>query len=258
MGVRSEIQITMASLVRVYVNDVLNMKTIKKSATKIIIVSVSLLVLVGLLICIVNRKEENKSLEIAIQIYGAFLATLFGVYLSLYYSKKEEKERQKYESDKILQGSLKLVWSELDLNSTTLNNLINGLKSMPRNLNKLYEQYNFLIESAKNIKYQTFYSLVSSSAINEICLNDDIFNPLQQAYYNTELTVNGLNISTQVFKDYADQPLNTIPSEFRTIAFNLLDKETSKVERTLKLVDKAKKVISEYLKTKGVTFKYEK
>ncbi len=197
---------------------------------------------------------NNKALELIIQIYGTFIATLLGVYISLYYSRKRDRERDEKQNQKIMLGYLKVIWSELDINEDVLKFLYEGLKTMPRIVTKLYDQISFLIEHCKGLKNKAFYGSISSGAISEISTDNDIFNNIQQAYYNTELAQNGLNLTTQAYKDLANpQFVKNLPEQEK-LAFEILNKEIEKVSRTIELVEKAKKTIFNYLKKEGVTF----
>jgi hypothetical protein len=200
---------------------------------------------------------NSKLLELIIQIYGSFVATLFGVYLSLYFSKKQDRQNTAEKIQQTMLGSLKVIWSELDINEEILRNLNDGLKNMPRNITKLYEQQSYLIEHVKALKYKAFYSTMSSGAINIISNHPDIFNDLQQAYYNLEMTQNGLNLTNQAYKDLIDLKFAEQNPELVAAAFSMLYQERLKVDRTIAMIVKAKKSTSKYLKSKGVIFTIE-
>jgi len=119
---------------------------------------------------------KYNSLGFLIGIYGAFVATLLGVYVSLYYSREHTKEQEIKVVEKVMIGSLKMLWSELDLNKNSLENLIAGYETMPREHENIFENYKFLSVFCGGIKFEVFYGLISSGAMNDISRNDSVFN----------------------------------------------------------------------------------
>lgn len=129
-----------------------------------------------------------------------------------------------------------------------------GLKSMPRIVPKLYNQYIFLLEHGKSIKRDSFYGIITSGGMNEISKNDNIFNALQQAYYNMELAMSGLSLTGEIYKDFDGVKTENVPSDIVNTMFVILDKEIDKLGRTVEFIEIAKHIVFEYLSDRGVTF----
>lgn len=199
----------------------------------------------------------KEFLEMVLTIFGAFIATLFGVFLSLRYTKKHEKEKESDLNQKILLGSLKLIYSELDFNTKIIDNVIEGLRSMPRSAGLLYDNYNLLIHESNSTKYQCFYGTISSGNMNVISQHEDIFNALQQAYYNLELTMKGLILSQEVYKDFKGIKEDAIHPEIVGRLYVILDDELTKATYAREYVMLAKGKLSDYLSSYGITFKDE-
>lgn len=214
------------------------------------------LVLILLLLLLEYQRVNyvDKLLEFIIQIFGAFVATFLGVYFSLYYTKKQEKEKEERDSNKVFLGSLKLLWAEMDLNGKAVKNILEGFKSMPRIVPKLYNQHIFLLEHSKSIKTNSFYGVITSGGMNEISKNDNIFNALQQAYYNMEMAINGLTLTGEIYKDFDGIKAENVPSDIVNTMFLILDKEIDKLGRTVDFIERAKHIVFEYLSDRGVTF----
>lgn len=199
---------------------------------------------------------RNNSFELFVGIYGAFVATLLGIYISLYYTREQTKKQENRSTEKITVGALKLLWSELDLNKGSLKYLLEGYKTLPKIDEALYENFVFLSTYGRGIKFDVFYGLISSGAMSEISKDDDIFNALQQAYYNTELMIDGIRMTEQVYKYFNDNPKKT--SRDIELMWSLLDLEIKKVERTIKMIDTAGDLLQRYLSVRGVTFSKDK
>ena len=202
-----------------------------------------------------NNENDAKILETSIQIYGTFTATLFGVLLSLYITLDLNQELEKNDNLKIMLGNLKVLWSELDLDETILKQLEDGLVSMPRVVSQLHNQTSYLIKHSINLKSKAFYATMSSGAINIISTNNEIFNDLQQAYYNIELAHGGLVLTNETFKDLAKPNFAAQSPGLVKMAFDNLDGDIDKIKRTISMVRKAKKSINSYLLKYGVVFK---
>lgn len=198
-----------------------------------------------------NTSSNNgKQWELGIQAYGAFVATLFGVYISLHLSKIQEHERD----ERAMLGSLKTIWSELDINGDILAQIYSGLQNMPRIPSQLSSQQNLLITHAKGLQDRAFYATLSSGAMNVISMHNDIFNDLQQAYYNTQSAQIGLSSTNEIYEDLAKNAVFAQDPFMTNVAFNMIEKESYKFERTIAMVTKAKKSTFDYLTSKGVIF----
>lgn len=217
---------------------------------------VLILVLLLLLLGLQGQTNNSDFYKLVVKLYGAFVVTFLGVYISLYYSKKQEKEKEERDAEKVYVGSLKLLASELSFNEQTLRNIIHGFESMPKSPAQYYDQYEMLIETAEVIKTDVFYSLISSGGMEEISRYDEILNNTQLAHYNTVLAINGLKISKNVFVDYHNR--TDIPPEFIIKANTIVDQEYEKTKRAMGMVAAAKEEIVRELKRRyGATFKEE-
>ncbi len=224
-------------------------------------VSFSLLLLVILLYLLFRIQSivsNTDFLKILVELFGAFVVTFLGVYLSLLFSKKQQEEKNKKDNEAIYTGSLKILASELDLNKDTLTILHQAISNIPDNVGKLYDNYEFLINMSKVVKTNAFNNLISSGGFLEISKNDEIFNKTQQAYFNMELATNGLLISQNVFADFKNIPGDKIPNEIKVHSMGIVKKEKDKIRRSLIMVKNAKLQIIKELKNFGVVFKNEK
>lgn len=217
-----------------------------------------ILILLLFLLALQNQLTNIEMLKFIIEVYGTFVATLLGVYISLGLTKKMDRENEEKSNRKTMLGNLKVIWSELDVNEDILKNLLEeGLKKMPRIAHQLYAQQSYLIKHAEGLKNKAFYSTMSSGAINIISEHNNIFNDLQIAYYNTELTQKGLVLSNETYRDLAVPGFALRNPDLVSSAFAILDGETAKVERTISLVKKAKKTVYDYLTANGTRFSRE-
>ena len=178
-----------------------------------------------------------------------------GVSISFSYSKKSDQEKEREEREKIYIGGLKLLASELSLNEQPLMPLSEAIDDIPDEPGKYYDNYGFLLEMTRDIKAEVFYSLVSSGTMDEISKSEDIFNKIQQAYYNTQKTINGIGLSREVFKDFADKPVASIPQDWIDMAKGIINNESQKLKRTIEMVKDARIAIEKELKKYGVVFR---
>ncbi len=216
-----------------------------------------ILLLEFLLLAFLLEKQSSKQsfLSLIIQVYGGFMATLFGVYISLLASKQEGNQKEERALHKTMLGSLKIIWSELDLNERALNHLIeNGLEKIQRELFSMHDSLDFLINSTGEFKSKAFYGCITSGAINDISQNGKIFNGLQQAYYNLELSYTSLIGLRSYYEEYKDKNYLTDYPDQRTAAIKQIDLLIEKLKKTLKMVIYAKKEVYIYLEGRGVIF----
>jgi len=213
-----------------------------------------ILILLILLFPLQNQISNLDFLKIVIGLFGAFVVTFLGVSISFGYSKRSDQEKEKKEREKIYIGGLKLLASELSLNEQPLIPLSEAIDNISNEPNKYYDNYGFLLEMTRDIKTDVFYGLVSSGTMNEISKSENIFNKVQQAYYNIQKTINGIGLSREVFKDFADKPIGSISQDWIDMCKGIIGNEAQKLKRTIEMVQDAKKEIIEELGKYGVTF----
>lgn len=221
------------------------------------LLNLSLLLIVIILLLLLplqNQISNFDFLKIIFELFGAFVVTFLGISISFAFSKKSDQEKEKKEREKIYIGGLKLLASELSLSEQPLIPLSEAIDSIPDEPNKFYDNYGFLMEMTRDIKTEIFYGLVSSGAMDEINKSEDIFNKIQQAYYNLQKTLNGISLSREVFKDFADKPIASIPQAWIDMAKGIINNESQKLKRTIEMVKDAKKTIIDELGEYGVTF----
>jgi hypothetical protein len=206
------------------------------------------------LLAIQKDVANLEFLKLVTELYGAFVVTFLGVYISLFYSKKQDREKSKEDQEKVYVSSLTLLASELSLNEQPLKALNDAISHLPKEPNKLYENYGFLLEMTKDIKNDVFYNLISSPGMTEISRKFDIFNKVQQAYFNTIKAINGLSLSREVFLNYYDFDITIIPPELIDRASEIVNQEVAKLSRTLEMVQEAKKIIIKELETYKIVF----
>ncbi|MDD2644506.1 MAG: hypothetical protein PHC65_07485, partial [Methanobacteriaceae archaeon] len=209
------------------------------------------LILVLVLFFYQKQSSSDKFLEITITTIATLIATFVGVYLSSNLSLKQEKRQEEKESKQIYETALILIFSELSLNITTINNILLGLKSMPFIIENLYDQYNLILQVAKGFKTSAYYALINNGSFKELSKNDDVFNSTQQAYFNLEMAINGLFISQDVFHDYLS--LKEITPEIEQQAKGLMLGEIKKTEKVLDLNKKSYEIIQVELTKTGHT-----
>jgi hypothetical protein len=217
--------------------------------------SLLLIIILSTFLLIVQKQVSNLDfLKTIIELFGAFVVTFLGVYISISYTKKSDQEKEKKEREKVYIGGLKLLASELSLNEQPLIPLSEAIDNIPDEPGKFYDNYGFLLEMTRDIKTDVFYGLVSSGAMDEISKSEDIFNKVQQAYYNTQKSINGIGLSREVFVDFANKPVATIPQDWIIMAKGIINNESLKLKRTIEMVQEAKKTIIDELGKYGVTF----
>lgn len=201
---------------------------------------------------ILEFQSNNKEvvLPIVIQLYGGFVAVLVGVYIPLAEAKKKERQEER----RRMIASLKLIWSELDINEIVMRNILLGLQTMPRKIDQMYDSVLFVLNVAKDLRTEAYYGAISSATIMTISESDAIFNSLQQAYYNMQLTESGLSMTADVYKEYYQKNLATIPQEFKAQVLDIHDKEIKKCVSAITFIATAKKISGAYLSKTGVTF----
>lgn len=218
------------------------------------------LIIILLILLLILQKQISSSnfLHVVIELFGAFVVTFMGVYISINYTKKSDQEKERKEREKVYVGGLKLLASELRLNEQLLPPLNDTIDTIPDNPDKYYDNYGFILEMAHGIKTDVFYNLISSGTIHEISRSDDIFNKVQQAYYNIQGSINGISLSRKVFEDFADKPINTIPQSLIDMAKGIINNESQKLKRTIEMVRVAREEIEKELSAEyGVTFTNE-
>ncbi len=216
---------------------------------------VLILVLLLILLALQGQTTNSDILKLVTELSGAFVVTFLGVYVSVSYSKKQEREKEERDAQKVYVSSLKLLASELSFNEQTLSQLVEGFATMPRTASRYYDQYGMLLQNARKVKTDVFYSLISSGAMEEISKSDKILNDSQLALYNMIDAINGFKTSRNVFKDYYNK--TNIPPNIVAIADGLVDKEYKKIVRALGMVASAKEEIVSELGEYGVTFTEE-
>ena len=215
----------------------------------------SILILLLLLLALQEQTTNSEILKLVTELYGAFVVTFLGVYVSISYSKKQEREKEERDTQKVYISSLKLLASELSFNEQTLSQLVEGFTTMPRIASQYNHQYGMLLQTPRKPKTDVFYSLISSGAMEEISKSDKILNDSQLALYNTIDAINGLKTSRNVFKDYYNKA--DIPPNFVATADGLVNQEYQKTVRALGMVTSAKEEIVRELGKHGVTFTEE-
>lgn len=180
--------------------------------------------------------------RMVIELLGAFTVTFLGLYASNIYSKKQDYENKKRESNNYYKSALVLISSELDFNEKILLHLIDGINSMPKLLKTYHSQFSFLIEVAKPIKSNAFYATFYTQSIHEIINNLELFNALQQAYYNIELAVNGLYLSRDAHTECIKMPEELITSDILENSNMMIVGDKNKIIRAIELLRKAKNV----------------
>lgn len=140
----------------------------------------------------------------------------------------------------------------MERNIKALNHVREGLENMPNNIDKLYDQFKFLLVYCEDIKCNAYWGAISSGSMNEINSHDDIFNDLQIAINNIEMTVTGLKMTTEVFKDFALEG-NQLKNP-KKVADYFISRETRKVQDIIKMAEQAKNTIAEFLSSENVTF----
>ena len=218
--------------------------------------SLSILVVYLLLLLAVQGMFSNEEfIKFTIEFAGAFTATFIGVFVSFHLSEMLDEAKEIKNDERILDSNLKLIWSELDINKLVVKAIIDGIESLPQNITEYYECYKMLIKHSNSIKTGMFYGSVASGAMDEIAKKDDIFNALQQAYYNLNIGISGLIVSQEMFKDYRKKDLQTIHPTDLIILKELVVKESNKMKGVIEFITTAQNNIEKYLNAKGVTFK---
>lgn len=222
------------------------------------ILSTSLSILVVYLLVLLSAQGMFSNEEFAkfiIEFAGAFTATFIGVFASFHLSKRFDEEKETKNNERILNSNLKLIWSELDINKLVIKAIVDGIESLPQNVTEYHECYKMLIKHSNSLKTGMFYGSVASGAMDEIAKKDDIFNALQQAYYNLNIGISGLIVSQEMFKDYRKKDLQAIHPTDTIILKEFAVKELDKMKGIVEFITTAQDNIEKYLEPKGIVFK---
>jgi hypothetical protein len=137
-------------------------------------------------------------IEMIVIIYGGFVATLAGVYWSLYLSKKNEETKDIKLSKKRFLGSLKLIHNELEIDGRIAQILVKNLSAIEPNLKYIPSQFKDIKKTSLLIKTNAYYGVISSGGMDEISNHDDVFNSIQKAYHNLNLAIATLETGESV------------------------------------------------------------
>lgn len=218
--------------------------------------SLSILIVYLLVLSYAQGKFSNEEfVKFVIEFAGAFTATFIGLFVSFHLSKKLDKEKETKNNERVLDSNLKLIWSELDINRLVVEAIIDGIESLPQDVTEYHECYKILIKHSNSTKTGMFYGSVASGAMDEISKRDDIFNAIQQAYYNLNIGVSGLIVSQEMFKDYRKKNLQTIHPADIILLKEFTIKELNKMKGIIEFIATAKDSIEKYLGPKGIVFK---
>lgn len=213
-----------------------------------------ILVLLLLFLALQGQSGNSDMLRLVTELYGAFVVTFLGVYISISYSKKQESEREEKDRENIYLGALKLLASELDLNEQPLKTLSQAIYNVPNEPEKYYDNYGFILEMTRDVKSDVFYSLIASGSMDEVNKSEVIFNKVQQAYYNTSKAINGIGLTREVLKDYEINSRLPTFSQWLAMVSGMIKQEADKVKRAQEMVTSAKEEIVKELNKFGVTF----
>lgn len=218
-------------------------------------ISLILILILALLLLELQKQTTNAEiLKLGIEIYGACVATFLGVYISLSYSRKQEADKKEEDRRKVYLGALKLLASELSLNEQPLKTLSEAISNLPPEPSKYYNNYGFLLEMTRDIKYDVFYSVIASGSMDEVSKTETIFNKVQQAYFNTIKAINGISLSREVLKDYLEVSRTPAFPVWLERITGMIEQETDKIKRAQQMVTSAKEEIIAELKKYDVSF----
>ncbi len=218
-------------------------------------ISLTLILILAILLLALQKQSGNTDmLRLVTELYGAFVVTFLGVYISISYSKNQESEKEEKERNKVYLGALKLLASELSLNEQPMKTLSQAIYNIPPKPDKYYDNYEFILEMTRDIKTNVFYSVIASGSMDEVNKSELIFNKVQQAYYNTSKAINGIALSREVLKDYEVNSKLPNFAQWLELISEMIKQEANKVKRAQEMVTSAKEEIVKELNKYGVTF----
>ena len=189
---------------------------------------------------------ENKVVEIIVTFWGGFVATLIGVYLSLLVTTEQSKHAEKRKKHSILLSSLKLIYSELDINEMNLQMIQETLDDYESDIASYYDDFTMLNTTLSTLKDKAFYGLIASGSMEEITTIPKIYNSIQQAYFNMGLTVNGFNATRLIFKGFKNSK-KSITAKEKEMCINQLELFKKRLSSQIGIIIRAKKEITTFL-----------
>lgn len=199
----------------------------------------------------------NNAFAIIVTIYGDFVATVIGVYWSIYLTNIKAHEDDQKNREAILLGSLKLLYSELDINEMNLESVAEALRVMPLKITEFFGNFTLLEPVILGLKTQAFYGVISSGDMREITTEVDIFNPIQQAYFNMDLFKSGFVTAKIIFKEFKnDTPYITVYE--RNQCLSTLNNVKENIDKILKIIKIAKGTTAQFLIKKGTKISVDK
>ena len=199
-----------------------------------------LLLLLWFLQCQISVSEWLKTIT---ELFGAFVVTFLGVSISLSYSKKSDQDKEKNERERIYLSGLKLLFSELSLDEQHLSVISEAIDTIPDKPEKNYNNFGFLMEMGRTIRTNVFYNLISSGGMDELNKDDELFSKIQMAYYNLQKAIDGISLSREMFKDFSNLPINTIPIKNIMEMKEIIRQESQKIKDSLEMIKIAKDLI---------------
>jgi len=200
----------------------------------------------------------NHQIEIIVTIYGGFIATLIGVYWSFHLSTQQAEADKKKERKRVLLASLKLILSELDVNEMNLKDVRQALDTMPQQVNTFYDSFTMLQTIVSSLKSQAFYGSIFSGDMREITNESKIFNAIQQAYFNMELSISAFNTVTFSFKSYSEVRDSNLSEDDKNQCQKNITNTKNNLDRLLVIVNKAKQEVKSYLENHGIKIGLDK
>lgn len=154
---------------------------------------------------------EGLTLNIVLQIFGGFIATLFGVYLSLHLTNKEEYMRKQADSLQKLINALLLISDDISFKKFNYEIIKKVLDKNQPNSYLIRDDFAFIQPILKGIDNQIFFSIVASGDFLEISKNDTLTYNIQLAYSNTTYCSTKLINEWEYFDDRFKSEWNKAP-----------------------------------------------
>lgn len=216
-------------------------------------VSIFLLITVSFLFWIHFIKTNIVStLNLFLQVFGGFVATLFGVYISLTLTNKEESRKEDIESKIYLNESLKIILNEIAFNNQMLTLALKMLDKKSTKAFLILDDFNDALFPIKNTKDRAYYTLIGSNKFIHISKDLDLLNILSASYDNTKITINQVGMGRNILKNYKLKKDDKKELEYFV---NILDMSLAQIKGQIKINKKAIKKIKSILKSSNIYYK---
>lgn len=205
--------------------------------------------------------DSGSLINTSVGVFGTFIATFLGVYLSYYLITAEERKRS-IRKEKFVLSS---IWDELRFNKFVLKQIEGNFELDKllkiKILRFLFDKFSNLYEISTKVKDGSYLAAQNSGFIAEI-KSDDILNVIRQGYENCSFFQTQMLINSLDFQQKANvfSSLELAAGDSQKILRDVEDKIRSTGEElkiAAKAVEKAIDTIAKRLEKLGIKTEFE-